>query len=233
MPHKGTLTYNMFSWNSNVCFLLRVHPGPKTSHKTAHILMRLGLIKSGLLRWGWLQSTLEHCILCGTLRSKSSQLEAHRYNTCIKTPLRCGSISSGVASVAMLPGWNGVMIWRWYDHWLDVTWLDWACTSNREMRGHWREGRRDEWWREQMGRDWMPKVGSAGRLKSNGVNKWDKRSLGGQGKREGGDGVGWESEKQRERDVWRRRKSTYPDPVPYWGHGKLGPVIPVEPTNTT
>lgn len=60
-----------------------------------------------------------------------------------------------------------------------------------------------------MGRDWMPKVGSAGRLKSNGVNKWDKRSLGRQGKREGGDGVGWESEKHRERERCLKKEEKY------------------------
>lgn len=30
----------------------------------------------------------------------------------------------------------------------------------------------------------------------------------------------------------RGEKSTYPEPVPYWGRGELVPVMPAEPTNT-
>lgn len=61
-----------------------------------------------------------------------------------------------------------------------------------------------------MGRGWMAKVGNGGRHKSkeklDGVDKGERSSLGRQDK--GGGGV-----RGREKVDWRRRKSTYLDPV--------------------
>lgn len=71
------------------------------------------------------------------------------------------------------------------------------------------------------------------RLKSRGVDSGTRGRLKGREKEEMvSDGRVMSSERKRgEGDVWR--KFTYPDPVLYWGHGKLGSTIPVEPTNTT
>lgn len=80
---------------------------------TAHFLMRLSLIKSGLLRWGWLWSTVEHYI---AQHIAQQIITAWSYNSFIIAPLKHGSIISGVASVAMLAGWNDIMIsviWSW------------------------------------------------------------------------------------------------------------------------
>lgn len=68
-----------------------------------------------------------------------------------------------------------------------------------------------------------------GRLESRGVETGTRGRLEG---RESQMGRVMSSERKRgEGDVWR--KCTYPDPVLYWGHGKLRSTIPVEPTNTT
>lgn len=130
-------------------------------------------IKLGLLCWGWLQSTLEHC----TANHRSSQ---HHFGTCIKTCLKC--VNTG----------NGAVIWKWYDHRCNVTGWEWARTLNREMM--WKRGMRVmKGIDEEIGNKW-------GRLEKRGET------------------------------CLEMRKSTYPDPVPYWGHGKLRPVMPVEPT---
>lgn len=50
-------------------------------------------------------------------------------------------------------------------------------------------------------------------------------------------GIGWGDliggiREMRQQGELGKRKTTYLDPVPYWGNRKQGPVTPVEPTNT-
>lgn len=50
-------------------------------------------------------------------------------------------------------------------------------------------------------------------------------------------GIGWGDliggiREMRQQGELEKRKTTYLDPVPYWGNRKQGPVTPVEPTNT-
>lgn len=186
----------MVNWNSGARFLVQsvsrfLASITCTKQTTVLVLMSLSLIKSGLLRWCWLESTPEHCILCGTLRSKSSQLDAHSYNTFIKNPSEAwqpGQLGCKRCRAARVKWHDDVeVIWSWALCYLIGQSLhikqrdgrgrdDVETREGREVRGGLREGRSDEG--NRWGRGWMAKVGSRGLKSKEKLDVVDKGGIG-------------------------------------------------------
>lgn len=100
-----------------------------------------------------------------------------------------------------------------------------ACGKEGEKRGMKADGKSLDGqggkWRKTLKQRWMLDGAGGGQRSSLGHGEREKEGM----------DVGWEGE-SRERII-EEEKSTYLDPVPYWGNAKQGPVTPVEPTYTT